>query len=322
MARHDQRDLDSSDSRRWGAAHSDPQSRPPSRPAHNSPSRPPSTPTRAPGDEPQLDLDDLAIDRTGEIPIGVQLAWALRARIGDGRLAPGRRLPGLRELAEMLGINANTARAVYQRLEQEGLIDSRQGTGTFVASLAPEPSPVGQIAADAARQARRTGVDPREVAAALYVSAKPPGDTSKQAADASAQAAERRRELRTQIAALEQTLSEIQARHPGLIPAPLEQVRQAGPRLLSAEELERVRTQLVQRLAEAKPLLETTAQNKAPNEQAAARERRQFTQATAKDGDSRQPAQATTEDADSRQPESTPAKKPARPRARTRPYTA
>jgi len=107
-------------------------------------------------------LVDIAIDRAGEIPIGVQLAWALRARIGDGRLAPGERLPGLRELAEALGINANTARSVYQRLEQEGLIDSRQGMGTFVAHAHPEPSAVGQIVADAALQARRTGVDPRQ----------------------------------------------------------------------------------------------------------------------------------------------------------------
>jgi DNA-binding transcriptional regulator YhcF (GntR family) len=201
----------------------------------------------------QLDLEGLAIDRDGEIPIGVQLAWALRARIGDGRLAPGRRLPGLRELAEMVGINANTARAVYQRLEQEGLIDSRQGTGTFVASVAQEPSAVGQIAADAARQARRTGVDPREVAAALYVTGEPPADDT-------AQAGERRRELRTQITALEQALSEIQARHPGLLPAPSKSLRHAGPRLLSVGELERVRTGLVRRLATAEPLLQAPAQ--------------------------------------------------------------
>ncbi len=200
----------------------------------------------------QLELEDLTIDRAGEIPIGVQLAWALRARIGDGRLAPGQRLPGLRELAEMLGINANTARSVYQRLEQEGLIDSRQGTGTFVASVAQEPSAVGQIAADAARQARRTGVDPREVAAALYV-------TPSRHPTTATQAGERRRELRAQIAALEQTLSEIQSSHPGLIPAPSKPSRHAGPRLLSVEELERVRMELVRRIAAAEPLFQTPA---------------------------------------------------------------
>ena len=219
-----------------------------------------------PAQEP-LELEDLTIDRAGEIPIGVQLAWGLRARIGDGRLAPGQRLPGLRELAEMLGINANTARTVYQRLEQEGLIDSRQGTGTFVASVAQEPSAVGQIAADAARQARQTGVDPREVAAALYVTAEPPSDAptyldGQALAGAGKQASERRRELRAQIAALEQTLSEIQSSHPGLVPAPSKPFRQAGPRLLNVEELERVRTELVRRIAAAEPLLQAPAEKR------------------------------------------------------------
>jgi hypothetical protein len=36
---------------------------------------------------------NFAIDRSAEVPIGVQLAWALRARIDDGSLAPGARLP-------------------------------------------------------------------------------------------------------------------------------------------------------------------------------------------------------------------------------------
>jgi DNA-binding transcriptional regulator YhcF (GntR family) len=269
----------------------------------------------------QLELEDLSIDRDGEIPIGVQLAWALRARIGDGRLAPGRRLPGLRELAEMVGINANTARAVYQRLEQEGLIQSRQGTGTFVASAAYEPSAVGQIAADAAYQARRTGVDPREVAAALYVTAEPTTDaaahpeghtltgTGRQVGrqsdgQADKQATERRRELRAQIAALEQTLSELQARHPGLIPAPTKPPRYAGPRLLSVEELERVRSGLVRRLAAAEPLLDAPADSPV-----ATRERRGVTR-------------AATGVVDTKQATSSETKKAARPRARTRPSTA
>jgi DNA-binding transcriptional regulator YhcF (GntR family) len=258
----------------------------------------------------QLDLGDFAIDRAGEIPIGVQLAWALRARIGDSRLVPGQRLPGLRELAEMLGINANTARTVYQRLEQEGLIDSRQGTGTFVASVAQEPSAVGQIAAEAAREARRTGVDPREVAAALYVTAEPPADSvtypeGHNLKGASRQAGERRRELRAQIAALEQTLSEIQASHPGLIPVPTKPLRHAGPRLLSVTELERVRAGLVRRLAAAEPPLQTSA-----NEQSSvAKSHTSATSADIKASDPRQdkPAQE---------------RKAPRARPRTRPSTA
>jgi DNA-binding transcriptional regulator YhcF (GntR family) len=205
-------------------------------------------------------LFDVAIDRHGEIPIGVQLAWALRARIGDGRLSPGERLPGLRELAEALGINANTARAVYQRLEQEGLIESRQGTGTFVAQSADGRSAqAGQIAADAAERAQSTGVDPREVAAALYV-AVPGADTdavpgTAVAAQTQSDTPERRRALRGQIAALEQTLSELQMHDPSLIPAPSEPARRAGPRLLSVADLEEIRTDLLHRLAE--PLLQS-----------------------------------------------------------------
>jgi len=137
----------------------------------------------------------VVIDRDAEVPIGVQIAWALRTQIRDGRFNPSQRLPGLRELAETTGVNINTVRAVYQRLEHEGLIDSRQGSGTFVAPSQPAPSTVGTIAGDAARQAHATGVDPREVAAALYIS-------SSESLGRSApidEAAERRRQLRDQI---------------------------------------------------------------------------------------------------------------------------
>ncbi|HEX4564271.1 MAG TPA: winged helix-turn-helix domain-containing protein, partial [Solirubrobacteraceae bacterium] len=82
----------------------------------------------------------LAIDRDAEVAIGVQLAWALRARIEDGSARAGERLPGLREVADATGLNINTVRAVYQRLDGEGLIDSRQGSGTFVSAAARGPA--------------------------------------------------------------------------------------------------------------------------------------------------------------------------------------
>lgn len=242
----------------------------------------------------EIDLDDLKINRDGEVPIGVQLAWALRARIGDGRLTPGQRLPGLRDLAEFVGINANTARAVYQRLEREGWIESRQGTGTFVTNGGQEPSAVGQIAADAARQARRTGVDPREVAAALYMAGEP-------AEDAVA-ASERRRELRAQIAALEGTLSELLALNPGLMPAPSKPSRRAGPRLLGVEELEQVRGQLIRRLAEAESRIETPASREPTDRRARAGAAKSAREA--KGGDSPSSSRAS------------------RPRPSTRPSTA
>jgi DNA-binding transcriptional regulator YhcF (GntR family) len=185
---------------------------------------------------------DITIDRRAEIPIGVQLAWAMRTRIRDGRFEPGQRLPGLREAAEATGVNVNTVRAVYQRLEHEGLIDSQQGSGTFVAATAQLPSAVAAIVADAAREAHETGVDPREVAAALYVSLGAPT----QPAD---DAAKRRLLLRQQIAALERTLVELEAKHPGVVPTASQTRRGIGPALLDAAELEQVRSTLVRRLS-------------------------------------------------------------------------
>ncbi len=247
----------------------------------------------------------IAIDRRADVPIGVQLAWALRTRIGDGRFAPGQRLPGLREVAEELGVNVNTVRTVYQRLEQEGLIDSQQGSGTFVGPTPCQPSAVGAIAANAAREAHATGVDPREVAAALYVSPESsPGPAE--------EALERRRLLRTQIAALERALGEIEAEHPGVAPA-VEQTRPGiGPALLSAEELERVRTLLVRRLSTVQAAIDAHLEQIAAAEQeeeqasVAARERRP---AKPRPSTGAAPAPATP-------------KRAARPRASTRPAPA
>jgi DNA-binding transcriptional regulator YhcF (GntR family) len=188
----------------------------------------------------------VVIDRDAEVPIGVQIAWALRTQIRDGRFNPSQRLPGLRELAETTGVNINTVRAVYQRLEHEGLIDSRQGSGTFVAPSQPAPSTVGTIAGDAARQAHATGVDPREVAAALYISSS---ESLGRPAPID-EAAERRRQLRDQIAGLERTLGELEAGHPGVAPTASNATRGgSAPRLLDISELEQVRTSLVRRLA-------------------------------------------------------------------------
>jgi GntR family transcriptional regulator len=199
------------------------------------------------------DRFEVSIDRDAEVPIGLQLAWALRARIHDGRFKPGQRLPALRDLAGATGVNVNTVRAVYQRLDQEGLIDSQQGSGTFVGPAPSRPSNVGTIAASAAREARELGVDPREVAAALYVSPESsavPANT----------AAERRRLLRTQISALERALGEIEAEHPGVAPAPTQTLPGPGPALLGAEQLERVRAQLVRRLAIVQAAIDEQAQ--------------------------------------------------------------
>lgn len=188
---------------------------------------------------------DFALDRRAEVPVGVQLLWALRTRIADGRFDPGSRLPGVRELADELGVNVNTARATYQRLEHEGLIESRQGSGTFVAPSPARDPAASALAARAAARAQESGIDPRAVAAALYV--EPPAERGNRDPQAARRAA-----LRAQISAFEQAVAELEAKHPGLLPREPAAALPRGDgeaRLLDAEELSEVRAKLLRRLA-------------------------------------------------------------------------
>ena len=57
----------------------------------------------------------------------------LRAAVADGDLAPGDLFPSIRELAEATGVSVNTVRSAYARLENEGLVRTEHGRGTFVA---------------------------------------------------------------------------------------------------------------------------------------------------------------------------------------------
>jgi DNA-binding transcriptional regulator YhcF (GntR family) len=194
------------------------------------------------------DALEIALDRDAEVPVGVQLAWALRSRILGGALEPGQRLPALHRLAEELGVNANTVRATYQRLERDGLVETRHGSGTYVTSAPEDRGALAQLVAGAAQAARDAQIDPRDLAAALYVGVQEPG-----AADSEADA---RRRLRAQIAALEQALSDIVARRPDLAPR-LSPEPPPAPRarLLDAAALERQRAHLLEQLAAAQAVV-------------------------------------------------------------------
>jgi DNA-binding transcriptional regulator YhcF (GntR family) len=76
---------------------------------------------------------DVVVDRTSGAPLGTQLVDQVRTAVSEGRLKPGDRLPSVRELSHTAGVNVNTVRAVYARLEAEGLVRSEHGRGTFVA---------------------------------------------------------------------------------------------------------------------------------------------------------------------------------------------
>jgi len=68
-------------------------------------------------------------------PIYDQIAGQIRFRIVAGQLQAGDELPTIRGLAQSLRVNPNTVARAYRELENEGLVEKRRTTGTFVAEL-------------------------------------------------------------------------------------------------------------------------------------------------------------------------------------------
>jgi DNA-binding transcriptional regulator YhcF (GntR family) len=202
----------------------------------------------------QSSVDPPDIARDDDLPIGVNLAWRLRVLIQSGRLAAMERLPGVRDFATGAGVNVNTARSVYRRLEDEGLAVSQQGLGTFVAPYIAVAPTLEQFAAQVSADAIAQGIDPRELARALYSGSSPrdpfaePREEDREP-DAPEETRMARTALRGQIARLEASL----APYPeAAASAQVESRFGPHPRLPGLGELEAIRDDLVARLKSAR----------------------------------------------------------------------
>ena len=93
--------------------------------------------------------DALLIDlkpTDGEAPAYRQIAERIAAKIRDGALPAGERLPPDRALARALGLSRTTVVAAYDELKAAGLVHGRQGSGTYVArSLGPADNWTGRV---------------------------------------------------------------------------------------------------------------------------------------------------------------------------------
>ena len=75
----------------------------------------------------------LSISYKDPRPIYEQVRDGLRQLILTGAIAPGEKLPSVRELASQLAINPNTIQRAYAELESEGYTYSIAGKGSFAA---------------------------------------------------------------------------------------------------------------------------------------------------------------------------------------------
>lgn len=204
-------------------------------------------------------------DPAAELPVGIQLSWRLRALIATGRLAAGERLPSFRRLAEWAGVNVNTVRAVYAGLEDSGLVVSRQGQGTFVASGIEATPELEEIAGEALRQVREAGRDPSDlvIVATAWASMagedeEPPAALRPDLPDLAeeSEAIEVRHELRRQIARLEVELAAYTRDLPDDMRTGW---RFAEAHIAGVEELEQTRDTLIAQLSEAQRAAELRA---------------------------------------------------------------
>ncbi|SDF56103.1 PLP-dependent aminotransferase family protein [Sporomusa acidovorans] len=78
------------------------------------------------------------------VPLYNQIAQVLTDNIQNGTLPAGTKLPPERELASLLQVSRTTAINAYRRLEEQGLIHTKVGSGTYVATLSSSTAPTAQ----------------------------------------------------------------------------------------------------------------------------------------------------------------------------------
>ena len=96
-----------------------------------------------------------------------QVAAAIRRAIADGEAKPGERLPPARDLAAVLGVNANTVFRALRTLREEGLVEFRRGRGVSVTGAGPQRSAVVAMARELVATARQYGYRREELAAII-----------------------------------------------------------------------------------------------------------------------------------------------------------
>jgi GntR family transcriptional regulator len=90
--------------------------------------------------EIELQAFAFRLDEHSGVPVYRQLMDQVQAAIASGALTAGSQLPTVRQVAVDLTINPNTVSRAYREMEIRGLLDTQQGTGTFIADRKVEYS--------------------------------------------------------------------------------------------------------------------------------------------------------------------------------------
>ena len=97
------------------------------------------------------------IDREESMALHDQVAAEIRRAIAEGEAGPGERLPLVKDIAAVLGVNKNTVLRAMHILRDEGLLDFTRGRGITVVGAAQERTAVIAMARELIRFSRQQG---------------------------------------------------------------------------------------------------------------------------------------------------------------------
>jgi GntR family transcriptional regulator len=121
------------------------------------------------------------IDRSEPVALHDQVAAEIRRAIAEGEAGPGERLPLVKDIAAVLGVNKNTVLRAMHILRDEGLLEFRRGRGITVAGT-PERSAVLGKVREMVTFARHHGYRPDEVIEMIEGLSPPPARAKRGAA--------------------------------------------------------------------------------------------------------------------------------------------
>lgn len=113
------------------------------------------------------------LDGQSGVPVYRQLIDQVQGAIASGVLRPGDQLPTVRLVAVELAINPNTVLRAYREMEIRGIVDTQQGTGTFIAERQTEAPreerqrQLTQLVSEFVSRAGAAGLTVNELVAAL-----------------------------------------------------------------------------------------------------------------------------------------------------------
>ncbi len=87
-------------------------------------------------------LSVFRLDLGSGVPVYRQIIDQVTGGIAAGRLRAGTQLPTVRQMAVDLAVNPNTVMRAYRELEIRGILETQQGTGTFISR---HPAPVDEV---------------------------------------------------------------------------------------------------------------------------------------------------------------------------------